>query len=91
MLQPEKEHLHPLHLVQSFSTLLSPEELLKISMYSIHPEKSSHDLWGWDQVSGFLKISPSPIHSKLRSTVDYTALSGLTKENMDYELSISTK
>lgn len=46
MLQPEKEHLHPLHLVQSFSTLLSPEELLKISMSSIHPEKSSHDLWG---------------------------------------------
>ena len=61
---------------------------LKILMPQRDPDQSSHNLWGWDQLFVFQKVSPSLIHTKLRSTIGYTSLSGLTEEKTDYELSI---
>lgn len=46
----------------------------------MYPDQSSQNLWEWGQASVFFKTGPGPIHIKLRSTIDYTDLSGLIEE-----------
>lgn len=90
MLQPKKEQRPPPSspvVSQRGSTLASPGEREKILTPRMNSDQSSQKLWGWNQVSVFLKRGPSPIHSKLRPTIDYTGLSHMTEEKTDYELS----
>ena len=92
MLQPEQERTLFLHLVQWFPPL-APHQYhlgnLKNSWYPSCTQTNQVRALGVGPRSVFLKIGTRPIHTKLRSTIDYSDLNGLTEEKTDYELSTS--
>lgn len=89
ILQPEKEQIPPPSspvLAHLDSTLVSPGELEKNPDTQDVPGLiKSESLGAKDQVLVFSKTGPSTIHTKVRPTIDYTSLSGLTEEKTDYE------
>lgn len=92
ILQPEKEQTYLLPssgavVSHCGSTLLSPGGTLKNPDAQHVLRLTESQSLGVGLVSVFLKTGSSPIHTKLRSTIDYTSLSGLREEETDYELS----